>query len=87
MSLKHAALAVFFCVGLLSVYAWAQTAQIPPPLLAPPTGVVSGNDIGFRVDRVEKGRAMGRLMVRVNGAWIEADVLGRAGMVPLKNEK
>ena len=85
MSAKSVFLALVLCVGLLSPYLWAQTAPVLPQLPAPPDRTLSGNDIGFRVESTKNGRAMGRLMVRVNGVWMEAEVLGRAGMVPLKN--
>ena len=35
--------------------------------------IKSGSDIGFRVDRMERNRAMGRLVVRVNGQWVDAE--------------
>ena len=47
-----------------STLAWAQT-----------TGegrVISGNDLGFRVDTVRGGVPTGRLVVRINGRWVEA---------------
>lgn len=44
----------------------AQTAQPQPR-------IVSGDDIGFRVDSTDRtGRPVGTLMVRVNGEWVEA---------------
>ena len=47
-----------------STLAWAQT-----------TGegrVISGNDLGFRVDTERGGVPTGRLVVRINGGWVEA---------------
>ena len=35
--------------------------------------IKSGSDIGFRVDRMERNRAMGRLVVRLNGQWVDAE--------------
>ena len=58
----------------LAVYVWAQTPT-------PPAGVISGGDIGFRLERVERGRAIGRLLVRVDGKWLETG--HSAGVVPL----
>jgi hypothetical protein len=34
--------------------------------------VISGPDIGFRIDRRERGAVVGRLVVRVEGKWVEA---------------
>jgi hypothetical protein len=33
--------------------------------------VLSGNDIGFRVDRQGPNGPIGRLVVRINGEWVE----------------
>jgi hypothetical protein len=56
----------------LAVFVSAQT---------PPQGVISGADIGFRLERVERDRAIGRLLVRIDGKWLEAGHSG--GVVPL----
>ena len=37
--------------------------------------VISGGDVGFRVDSQRNGVPTGRLVVRVNGQWIEAKEL------------
>jgi hypothetical protein len=63
--------------GLSSALMRAQApAQVPPPIndnrQAPPAArVVSGADIGFRVEGSKDGRAVGTLMVRINGQWVE----------------
>jgi hypothetical protein len=51
---------------------------LPSPRLAPPLGpesqnptVMSGNDIGFRVDRWEGDTPVGRWVVRHEGKWVE----------------
>jgi hypothetical protein len=62
-----------------------QAAQGPPfPSQQPdPTApIISGNDIGFRVDRQDTqrlGRLTGTWVVRVNGQWVEpaASLRGR----------
>jgi len=50
-------------------------SQVPPPLTsqAPPPAarIVSGPDIGFRVEGSRDGRAVGTLVVRINGQWVE----------------
>jgi len=50
----------------MATFAVAQTRRLPAPI------TLSGNDIGFRVDGVEKGKPVGTLMVRFNGEWVEA---------------
>ena len=51
-----------------------ETLRNPTPQPAAPgdTNVKSGSDLGFRVDRTERGTPVGRLVVRVNGQWVEA---------------
>jgi hypothetical protein len=45
-------------------------AQAPAPADA---GILSGSDLGFRVDRNDKdGNAVGTLMVRIDGKWVKA---------------
>jgi len=58
------------------------SAQIPPPfsrskadLAAAP--ILSGGDIGFRVEGTQNGQVIGTLMVRVRGQqWVEAGSSG-----------
>ena len=50
--------------GFASVFTRAQSAQ-------PGVTILSGNDLGFRVDGNREGRAIGTLMVRINGQWVE----------------
>jgi hypothetical protein len=52
--------------SLAVIGAWAQTAPQPDQK------VISGADIGFRVERTERGTPVGRLVVRINGQWVEA---------------
>ena len=85
------------CVLLLLTVAIIGSAQAPsrgvpqPPVLAPQQSgfpdsthmpeVIFGNDFGFRMETTQNGIAVGKLVVRVNGRWIDAQ-LGGAGVVP-----
>jgi hypothetical protein len=69
-------------VAMLGGYVLAQTFPLP----APPQGVIPANDLAFRLDRTESGRAIGKLMVRVDGKWLEADLTGRGRVVPLQSK-
>ncbi len=51
---------------------WAQGQGIQPQT---PT-VISGNDIGFRIDGRKGNTPLGRLVVRINGEWVEAGPIG-----------
>jgi hypothetical protein len=48
---------------------WAR-AQVQPPTVPAPT-IVSGADIGFRVDRWEGDTPIGRWVIRKDGKWVE----------------
>jgi hypothetical protein len=56
--------AVIWLASLVGVGVWAQTQ--------PEQRVISGSDLGFRVERVQSdGTPVGKLVVRTNGKWIE----------------
>jgi hypothetical protein len=59
--------------GLLAAaalgYAQAQPNARPLPLPV----VLSGSDLGFRVEGQRGTSVVGRFVVRVNGAWIDVD--------------
>ena len=57
-------LALLF-VGALAAWAFAQAPQPTPT-------VISGNDLGFRIENQRGGVPTGKLVVRINGEWVEA---------------
>ena len=65
--------AVVGLIGGVAGWAYAQGAQ-------PAAGVViSGNDVGFRVERsrlLEPGKLSGEWVVRINGQWVVPDTSG-----------
>jgi hypothetical protein len=68
---------------LIAATAWA-TSQVVMVEPVTPT-VVAGGDVGFRVEGLRGGSTpVGTLVVRVNGAWVEAEVkLPGRGTTPL----
>lgn len=40
--------------------------------------VLSGSDLGFRVERVEGGRAVGTFVVKVEDKWVEVTMAPKA---------
>lgn len=59
----------------MGTFAFAQN-RLPQPQM------LSGNDIGFRVERTDvNGKPMGTWMVRFNGVWVE---IGSMAIRPLK---
>jgi hypothetical protein len=61
---------VFFAIWVASIVAAAGAwgyAQTP----APATTVVSGPDLGFRVDRHDGQTPIGVFVIKENGQWVE----------------
>lgn len=65
-----AALAVI--AGLLAAGALGY-AQARPDIRRVPPLMLTGNDIGFRVEGHKGTSVVGRFVVRINGEWIDAD--------------
>ena len=74
--------ALVWMLSLVAVGAIASvltSAQVQPqapgqrPLLTQGTTILSGSDIGFRLERTtQDGVPIGTLVVRVDGRWVEA---------------
>jgi hypothetical protein len=47
---------------------------------------VSGADIGFRLDATKNGMAIGRLVVRVNGEWLDAQFSNNMRVIPIREK-
>jgi hypothetical protein len=77
---KACLLVVVWIVSMFAAGMWA-SAQAPLPSPAPrvpgaqtePPTVISGNDLGFRVEDLRNRRVLGRFVVRVNGQWLEVE--------------
>ncbi len=77
---RHWKIAVLWVLSLLVVGAMSMSAQVPRPdgaslpyrlnITEAPT-VVSGNDVGFRIERTVKGVPTGRVVIRVDGRWTD----------------
>ena len=73
-------LAVVWTLSLLVVGAASFSAQgrggVPPlssSLITEGPTLLSGNDIGFRMERTKDGIAIGKLVVRIDGRWVDTD--------------
>jgi hypothetical protein len=85
MRIRMFAIAVLWALSLVGVSVWAQGGIVRPaapgraqeiiPYGANMGDVISGADIGFqRISAPsEPGKIAGKLVVRVNGRWLEAD--------------
>ena len=68
------AIAVFVVVGTVR----AQVLGVDP--VTP--RVMSGADLGFRVEGLRGGTAVGTIVIKVNGEWVEAEIGHIRGMRP-----
>ena len=68
-------LGLVFAAGVVAI----GQKQKPPTFATPPITVVpltapvilSGEDVGFRVDSYSGGMPVGRVVIRVDGKWVE----------------
>ena len=73
MTRKCITLLIVWAMSLIIVGAFAH-AQSPGQRNTGPTPtILSGNDIGFRVERGDRKSVAGTLVVRVNGEWVPAE--------------
>ena len=73
---RHWKLAILWALTLVAVSVMSSSAQAPRGnpgfnLLTEVPTVVSGNDVGFRIERTQNGIPVGRVVVRVNGTWVD----------------
>jgi hypothetical protein len=66
---RHWKLALIWILSLIAVSAIKSSAQ-SNLLILPSPEVLSGSDVGFRLERVRDGVPIGVLVVRVDGHWI-----------------
>jgi hypothetical protein len=74
---RHWKLAVWWVLSLVVVGAVSSSAQQTRPeqrglnLITEIPIVISGNDVGFRIERTQGGIPIGKIVVRVNGVWVD----------------
>lgn len=99
MSLRaRVVLVVLVATSFVTIGAWS-FAQVQVQRTNEPQVVLSGGDIGFRVEGHKRERrtdpltgqtgpvdiAVGQLVVRINGQWVEAQLDGRGVARPATN--
>ena len=85
MKLRYFAAGFLVALILGTATAWAMSQLV---MIDPVTSrVVTGGDVGFRVEGLRGGSTpVGTLVVRVNGEWVEAEVkLPGRGTTPLSS--
>ncbi len=77
---------VAFVFALFGAYVLGQTTKLPDP-----PNVFAGEDLAFQIDGLPgklpdttRGWVTGKLLVKINGRWVEARVGGGIGVVPAK---
>jgi hypothetical protein len=60
--------------ALMRAQAPSQVPQWRESLVTESPMVISGNDIGFRIERTQDGIAVGKLVVRVDGRWVNTEM-------------
>ena len=74
---RHWKLAILWALSLLIVGAISSSAQAQRGgqlgfnILTEGPTVVFGNDVGFRIERTQDGIPMGKVVVRVDGRWVD----------------
>ena len=73
MRMKAVAAAVFAALLIVAATAWV-TAQAVAVNKVPPK-VMTGADVGFRVEGLRGDTPVGTLVIKVNGEWVEAEIV------------
>jgi hypothetical protein len=69
--MRFSARVVTLLLVLVASGTWVLAQAVQPKPVVP--NVISGNDIGFRMEGQKGARPIGRLVVRINGQWVEAE--------------
>jgi hypothetical protein len=72
MKFQRVAAAAFVLLLVVIATAWV-TAQVVAVKPVPPK-VMTGADVGFRVEGIRGNTPVGVIVVKVDGEWIEADI-------------
>jgi hypothetical protein len=79
-SRRWIAVVVVLVASLFAVAAFV-TAQSRQTVPLPESLVLSGTDVGFRVEGKQGNTPIGRIVVRIDGKWVEAQFSG--GLAPV----
>ena len=77
---RWSVVAAFWVLSLLAVGA-VVSAQVKAWRPIPEPKVLSGDDVGFRVDGFRGDVPSGAIVIRVNGEWIQAEIGGPGAFV------
>jgi len=71
MTLRYVGATMLVMLWIVAATVW-MTAQVVAVKPVPPR-VMTGSDVGFRVEGIRGSTPVGTLVVKVNGEWVEAD--------------
>jgi hypothetical protein len=69
-------LAIVWALSLIFVGSMSSSAQVRPgsqPLPLELPAILSGSDVGFRIEQTRDGIPVGTIVVRVDGRWVAAE--------------
>lgn len=72
MKLKPVAVAAFAALLIVVATVWATAQAVATTPVTPM--VMSGADVGFRVEGIRGNTPVGTLVVKVKGEWVEVDI-------------
>jgi hypothetical protein len=71
---RHWEVAILWALSLVAISAISSLAQAQrdrPNLITEQPTIVSGADVGFRIERTQNGIAVGKVVVHVDGRWVD----------------
>jgi hypothetical protein len=81
---RQAGLALVLILIGLSAGFWVRGHAQGRGLIEPGITVLSGSDLGFRVEGRRGATPTGTLVVRVDGKWVEAELSSRVRVLPVR---
>ena len=67
-------LALLWVVSLFAVASVVKAQVFEQPRPLPEPRIVSGADLGFRIEADQRGVPVGKVVVRIDGRWVEARI-------------
>ena len=80
---RRTRLVAAWVASLVAVGAIAMGQTRPTIPLAEPA-ILSGADVGFRIEGRQGSTPVGHIVVRIDGKWVEAAVGGEWGLQPIR---
>jgi len=87
MSFRTRMALVMLWVTSLAVVATLARAQVLRSERLPAPQVISGNDVGFRIEARQGGIPVGKKVVRQNGQWVEVRFNSAPSIQPAGNSR